>query len=40
MQVSNSSILQNDQQLLNNEYIDSFILHDTVVNKLKKLYSF
>ena len=35
-----SGILQNDQTLLNNEYIDPFILHDTVVSKLKKLYSF
>lgn len=35
-----SGILQNDQKLLNNEYIDPFILHDTVVSKLKKLYSF
>lgn len=35
-----SGILQNDQKLLSNEYIDPFILHDNVVNKLKKLYSF
>lgn len=35
-----SGILQNDQKLLNNEYIDPFILHDNVVDKLKKLYSF
>lgn len=35
-----SGIIQNDQPLLNNKHIDPFILHDTVVNKLKNLYSF
>ena len=35
-----SGILQNEQPLLNNEYIDQFIFHDTVVNKLKNLYRF
>lgn len=35
-----SGIIQNVQPLLNNNHIDPFIFHDTVVNKLKNLYSF
>ncbi|OCG08883.1 hypothetical protein A9G13_02135 [Gilliamella sp. wkB178] len=35
-----SGIIQNAQPLLTNKYIDPFILHDAVVNKLKNLYSF
>ncbi|OCG72975.1 DUF968 domain-containing protein [Gilliamella sp. Occ4-3] len=35
-----SGIIQDEQPLLNNKYIDPFILHDTVVDKLKNLYNF
>lgn len=35
-----SGIIQDEQPLLDNKYIDPFILHDTVVNKLKNLYNF
>lgn len=35
-----SGIIQDEQPLLNNKYIDSFILHDKVIDKLKNLYNF